>query len=362
MKSSGTSLLFLEKVFLRARADVPLRGVELFNLALLRDLAKLGYRIEMPVVRSWESTVRAELGEHAPVLVTVPDMGACAVHALVAGARLLGRRYDVLLLGNVGKSLAPLIRLLWRARTFEECVLIAHREATPGFARLCARLPGHVVAVNGQIAELFRRLGHPQVAVDYGVVGADAYYPAEPGAEPERGPVRFCVFGVLENAWKGADTAIAAYKQLPQEVRENCELHLAAYAEPPAWSEPGIKTYTWMDGSEVAAFLRSMDVLVVPSRDEQVMRETFSQVMVQGMLTGLPVLASDLPILTEKLDQGGGLICSDAAELADAMGQVAGDAVLRRRLGEEARATALERYVWDTARFARRYLSAGGRT
>ena len=86
------------------------------------------------------------------------------------------------------------------------------------------------------------------------------------------------------------------------------------------------------------------------------MRETFSQAMVQGMLSGLPVLANDLPILTEKLDQGGGLVFRTPAELTGLMARLLADAPLRERLGGEARATALARYVWDTARFARTYL------
>ena len=110
----------------------------------------------------------------------------------------------------------------------------------------------------------------------------------------------------------------------------------------------------------VPDLLRRMDVMIVPSRDEGFMRETFCQSMVQGMLTGLPVLVNDLPILTEKLDRGGGRIAATAEELAGAMEELAGDAALRARLGAEGRATALERYVWDSDWFVDEMLFPDG--
>jgi glycosyltransferase involved in cell wall biosynthesis len=116
-----------------------------------------------------------------------------------------------------------------------------------------------------------------------------------------------------------------------------------------------------MDPGELPDLLRTMDVMVVPSRDEEVMRETFSQAMVQGMLSGLPVIANDLPVLTEKLDQGGGLVVRSVKEMSEAMDKLAGDPVLRRRLGEEARRTALARYVWDTEAFVDKFLFPGNR-
>ena len=69
------------------------------------------------------------------------------------------------------------------------------------------------------------------------------------------------------------------------------------------------------------------------------------------MLTGLPLIVNNLPILTEKLDTGGGLVFSDINGLVEAMCQFAEDAQLRRKIGEQGRKTALERYVWSTQKF-----------
>ena len=85
--------------------------------------------------------------------------------------------------------------------------------------------------------------------------------------------------------------------------------------------------------------------------------ETFSQATVQGMLTGLPVVHTSRPCLREKFDLGGGIQADTPGEIAAAMERLVDDPALRRRLGQAARRTALDRYVWDSARFCRRYLS-----
>ena len=77
---------------------------------------------------------------------------------------------------------------------------------------------------------------------------------------------------------------------------------------------------------------------------------------VQGMLTGLPVVHSPIPGLAEKFDRGGGLCARTPEEFAAAMERLALDPALRARLGAEARASALARYVWDSERFLREHL------
>ena len=102
--------------------------------------------------------------------------------------------------------------------------------------------------------------------------------------------------------------------------------------------------------------------MVVPSRDEIVMRETFSQVTVQGMLTGLPVLASNLPILTEKFDEGGGSIFQTSKDLTHLMRDCIEHPERLTAIGATGRRVALERYVWDTATFVNTTLFSGAAT
>lgn len=358
---------FIEKVFLKRHpAQARLRGVELFNLHLARELAECGFEVCFAAEKSWRPVVEARLGATPGVTpLYTPSLPHPVLNALFAAAALSRRArregaFGTLLVGNVGNGLVPAIRLLRRARAFGRMVLVAHRETSAKFLRAIADIPGHVVSVCGPIARPFADGGiAAETHVDYGIVNAGSFFPREAAAEGAGGSkVRFCVVGALDNAWKGADTAIAAFKALPDDVRGRCELHLLAYEKPPAEPfGPGIVAYAWQDADTLPAFLRGMDAMVVPSRDEEVMRETFSQATVQGMLTALPVIHSDLPILNEKFDAGGGIVFKDVQSLSAAIARLAADAPLRARLGAEARATALSRYVWDTRRFCSRYLA-----
>ena len=348
---SRPGVLFLDKVFLKRVPD-PLRGVELFNLNLLRELLQLGYPVTLVAERSWRPVVMAFTSDRPPEGLWFRGLGPDALSVPRAAWRLRGRRFDRLLVGNVGNGLIPLLKSLWRRNACTRAVLIAHREAGARFVKAWCDGSGCVVAVNEKIAEPFRSAGTGLVRVDYGIFHGDRYHP--PTQRPV-GPVRFIVLGALDNAWKGADTAQAAFARLAPELRALAELHLASFRQPPAVGER-VVVHPWMSADRIPGLLREMQVMVCPSRDEEVMRETFSQAMVQGMLSGLPILANDLPILTEKLDHGGGLIFRSVDELAGQMTDLIRDPVRREALGLQARATALERYVWDTRRFAERYL------
>lgn len=350
MAVAPSSVLFIEKMFLRPPPD-PLRGVELFNLRLVEDFAALGFALTLPMHVAWKSVLahRAAIAGLCPIWVKASGMWS----TVSLWRRCRASRKDLVFVANVGNGLIPLLHLLRSSRVAPRLVLLAHREAAPRFVRALRRWPATIVAVNEQIARPFRDAGFARVAVDYGVMDADHYFPGERSAG---GPVRCVVLGALENAWKGADTALAAFARLPPEVRERCELHLASYRTPPQDLGPGVVAHAWMSPADIPAFLRTMDIMICPSRDEVVMRETFSQAIVQGMLTALPVLASDLQIFREKLDKGGGRIFRDVEELARQLTELARDPALRVRLGAEARATAQARYCWNSGRFAQRHL------
>ncbi len=357
---------FLEKVFLDRRASTAvLRGVEFFNLRLARDLCARGIEVDLFADPSWRETILREVpGADTLRFIGTDGFGSSFFAGLVAARRLRGiakreGRYDALLLGNVANRLIPALWLLKPGRDFARATLVAHREPSPRFLRAIRRLPGRVVAVSEPVAAGFRNHGlAADIVVDYGIMDADLFHP--PTVRDER-KVRFCVLGALDNAWKGADTAIAAFRLLPDALRARCELHLMAYHRtPPVFpGEPGIVVYPWRRAAGIPDFLRSMDVMLVPSRDEHVMRETFSQAVVQGMLTGLPVVYAPIPVLAEKFDCGGGLPAESAEAFAAAMARLAEDPALRADLGAKGRETAQSRYIWDTGRFVESHLLPG---
>ena len=101
----------------------------------------------------------------------------------------------------------------------------------------------------------------------------------------------------------------------------------------------------WLDPRRLAQWYRTADVLVVPSR-----YEPFGMVVLEGMLHGLTVVASDVGGPGEIIDAGDtGLLFppKDTSSLAEALGRVVTDPPLRLRLGAAAASEARRRWGWD---------------
>lgn len=345
------NILFVEKVFL-SRAIKPLCGVELLNLSLIKDLAAMGYFVTVLAHTVWSRVIKAWVEDSQVDIIDLPWNSSDMLGGLLALNKLGTRYFDLLLLGNVGNSLIPIISLLRWKHAARRIALIAHREPKTGFLRALNGLPITVLAVNERIKSCFARANFSLMRMRYGIAGADQLYPARPTGNKPKPWVDFCVTGHLDRKWKGADTAEAGFVGLPDDVRNKCRLHLVGFSNLRAFAHPSIIPYGWLPFEQMGNFLRTMDVMLVPSRDDKnIMKETFSQATVQGMLTGLPLIVSNLPILTEKITIGGGLIFDDVDGLTQAMRRLAEDLQLRQKMGEQGRQTALQRYIWSTPKF-----------
>ncbi len=347
------TVLFLEKVFLEPSRSEP-RGVEIFNINLLRDLARLGIRVTVVAHPDWCAHLAKQLGPDAPECLSFPRWLSSVLGVAYSLFLNRSRRFSLLLTANVGDRLIPAINFIRQHGICHSALLLAHREPTPRFVHAQGNMPTTVVAVNRKIASHFEGGHYGRVEVYYGVTDADRFLGERP-PKPAGAPVEFCVIGDLNSAWKGADTAVEAFRLLESEVAKNCRLQLASFREPRTSGDDRIICHQWMPFAEMADFLKRMDVMLVPSRDEGVMRETFSQAAVQGMLSGLPLVVNDLPILMEKINDGGGLIAHSTVEMARAMTRLALDPDLRKRMGAKARATASARYIWRTDDFVKRF-------
>jgi len=337
-------LLFLERSLLRQRNPV-LRGLELFNLGLLEDLDARGLSLAIPAHRSWHPLLRERLP--GARLLAIPRLPWPLLTALLVAARLRRGHYQVLLIGNCSRDLILAVWWLAHRGVAGRRLLIAHRPPSRRVLWTWRRCLDGVVAVNSTIAGQFRRYGYRQVDHHFGVTQAARFFPA---GRAGRQHVAFCVLGALNVPLKAPETTVAAFRRLPTSLRDRCHLHLLGYPDTRPDFGTGITSHAWCGDADIPALLREMDVLVVPSHVE-----TFSLAMVQGMLSGLPVLARDIPVLAEKLDEGGGWVFSDETELAGQMARLAEDAALRQRLGKTARRTALARYCWDTGVFLQRF-------
>ncbi|MFN0010366.1 MAG: glycosyltransferase family 4 protein [Phycisphaerales bacterium] len=357
------SILYLAPTFLTNRLHKQIRGVQVFDLAFAPDLARQGLRVVVPADRSW----KPRLDEHfkgAPAslqVVYTPSLRKPLWNGLTLPL-LIREKFDATFLGNPARGIFPGLSLLRLRGQTGRIVLQANRPPRPELERKLLAWNVTCTAVSEHVKAQFPASLRSRVSIYYGITGADAFHPPlAPPTVPDQF-VRFCLIGKLDNAWKGADRAIAAFAALPADVRATARLHLASFEKRrPATTDPCIIFEPWRPADQVPAFLRSMHAMLVPSVGGE---ETFSQATVQAMLTGLPIVTSDLPVLAEKVrgtTGDAGFICAAEADFAHAITTLTRDAALRQRMGEIARATALARYVWSTPDFVSRFLTPSQR-
>jgi len=362
----------MEQGFLKRRGDKPIHGVELFRIRLLRNLLARGIDVTLGVERSWRPIIRQWCTDAAPEFVAVPNLGGVLSNAPAAVVACARRRFDVVLFGDPGRGMIPAMRIARMLRLAPRHLVFAHRRPDPSLVRFIARM-GLPVVVNSEYTATRYRQGGVEPRVCYGLAEAEAFHPASEYAAAdasssgtsgsawrslvEEGYTHFVLLARLPNVSKGHRKAVEAFSLLPNHIRARCRLHLASFVEDPDVDQPGVICHRWIPADEIPDFLRCMNVMLCLSRNE-----TFSQAIVQGMLTALPVIATRVPVFLEKLDAGGGIHADEPAEIAEAMARLAGDPQLRARMGAAARRTALDRYIWDTDRFLRDHLLPGNWT
>ena len=215
------------------------------------------------------------------------------------------------------------------------------------------RRSDHVLApTSALVAEIKAMRGDDHASVWSRGIDADLFNPdkrdlawrrAQGIADDE---VAVLFFGriVLE---KGIDTFVSVIHRLQQQG-----LHvrpLVVGAGPAAALFEGLPATVFtghVSGHDLARAVASADVLLCPSTTE-----TFGNVLVEAMASGLPVVSADAQnarsILTPGLD---GFICApvDVDAYAQVLAQLIADPDLRRTIGAAARRTSLT-YSWDAA-------------
>lgn len=365
----GKSVLFLTPNFVMDRRRKSLRGVEVFDIQLVRHLVQLGIRVTVVADATWRKRFDEHFEGARPDVVFTPSLRKPVPNGIV-GAMLAsapsGRPFDVTVLGNVARGCLPGADLARFRGISKRFLMIAHRWPSAKAVAWVNARACDVVSVSGYVNDafdLYKVAPSIRRAVCYGLPNADLFYPPDPPAmnldhPPEAtpdSPVNFCLLGSMESANKGVPETLAVWETLPNEVKRISRLHLASYREPPAPSDlpEGVIAHPWMASSDVPEFLRTMTCVIVNSK-----WETFCQAMVQGMLTRMPTIVNTQECLVEKLDEGGGIVFENDAQLRDAITRVATDPAWRVEAGAIARHVALERYVWSSERFVNEYLFA----
>ena len=157
-------------------------------------------------------------------------------------------------------------------------------------------------------------------------------------------------------AEKGVDTAIKALEKLVfGRDLQNIKLSVVGSGSPEYENflhhlvdQAGLNDYVSFSGhvsaEEMPRLLQKFDVLLVPS----IWQEPFSRIVLEGMISGLVVIATPTGGTTEILKDGeNGLLFTpgDAEDLAQKIVPLARDPELRRRLAAAGQKTVLERFT-----------------
>jgi glycosyltransferase involved in cell wall biosynthesis len=214
--------------------------------------------------------------------------------------------------------------------------------------RALARRASTVIAITQALARFqIERVGLPREKVEVIHYGLDdvpeAWGANPPDPVPPDARVLLCVCRLEPQ--KGVDVAIRALDEIP-------DAWLVVLGDGP--QRPELEQLAaervYMPGRvpDVAAWLRRADVLVHPVR-----WEGFGLAVLEAMLAGVPVVASDVSSLPELVDDAGILVPpDDPSALAAAVGRVLGDPA---GYAEHGRARALREF--SVARMADRTLA-----
>lgn len=218
--------------------------------------------------------------------------------------------------------------------------------------RLCARLAAHVAVSERSAREVEAYARLPAGSVRVVRNGVPDLGPVEP--LPHEGVVLVAV-GRL-NAQKGFDVLLQALQQLHHEdgvrllIVGGGEEHEALTRQSSALGlGEQVRITGWTD--QVRDFLSRGDVFVLPSRSEG-----FPLAIVEAMLAGLPVVASEVGGVPEAVSDGeSGLLVpkDDPERLATALQRLIDDPQLRVRMGRRGRNLATR---FTDERMARSYL------
>ena len=225
----------------------------------------------------------------------------------------------------------------------EHALVPANRPRQRRFKRLTSRRLAAHVSVGRRASEgIAAAIGVPSASIRVIYTGVELA-----DAEPAPRPPGELVIGCLGrfSPEKGLDVLLRALPELEGVtavlVGDGPErAHLEELARDLGVADrvvlPG-----WRD--EPAAQLRAFDVLVSPSRSE-----ALPLAIVEAMLAGLPVVATDVGSVSEAVVAGEtGLLVApeDAAALAEAIRTLRDDRDARRRMGERGRELARERFT-----------------
>ena len=247
--------------------------------------------------------------------------------------------------GSVARLLSP-AKLIWSRR---DMGILRGRKHSVAY-RLLRWLPDAVFAVSEQVRQHVVEVdGISPERVQTVYNGLDLQ-PADGSSRSLRGPRRVVSVGNIRHV-KGHDLLIRAAGQVVREFPDTTFSLAGEVLEPEYFQElqrlvdaEGIREQFRFAGpvTDMKTFLGQADLFVLPSRSEG-----FSNALIEGMASGIPVIATDVGGNSEAVQEGlNGLIVppEDAPALARAILRLLADPNLVERMGIEARRAAEARF------------------
>ena len=207
----------------------------------------------------------------------------------------------------------------------------------PGKTRSLLRLSDHVITINRPIGDYAARFNRA-VTVIPNCIDTERYRPHRPPPEP---PLRL--------GWIGSHSTMANLETIAAPLRalhaaRPVVLRVIGAGSAPALDGLPVELREWSQDAEVA-LLGECHVGLVPVNDLPWNSWKFFFKTIQYMALGLPVVARRIGSNAEVIDDGvNGYLVETDEEWLDRLLLLASDADLRRRLGDAARATVVERY------------------
>ncbi|GIV19194.1 MAG: glycosyl transferase family 1 [Armatimonadota bacterium] len=211
---------------------------------------------------------------------------------------------------------------------------------------LARRLSG-VIAGNADAAQVLVRKGFripmdiiPQYGVDI-----ERFAPAPPPASP---PFRVGYLGRLVPA-KGIDVLLESLRECPH----SCEAWIGGEGDDSVWKAQAERLgiahrVHWVGAvpsTQVADFLRTLHVLVLPSRTTPRWKEQFGRVLVEAMACGVPVIGSDSGEIPRVIGEAGLVFREgDAHQLAQHLRVLSEQTELWQELSQAARERAVRQF------------------
>lgn len=283
-------------------------------------------------------------------------------------------RFEVVHLHGFSRKSIPLVWLArWTGKRtiYKMTSLGADDTTTVGrgwLATLILRKIDRVVSVSSELARQYHRAGLPSGRLSFipNGVDVDRFHPVAPGERPRlrtrlglRPEVPLTAFIGFFSRDKAPDLLVEAWCRVRREAAPPPSLLLIGSTDPghvevdPALVAR-VRERIRAEGAEghvrfveethdVPSFLQASDIFVLPS-----FREGLPNALLEAMASGLPVIASDLPGITDVLVEPGltGFLVppGDLDALTAALRMLLGDPALRAQMGARARALVQEQF------------------